>query len=245
MPRTAKPHAVSLPDARRIWLAAQRLDTEAPFGDGPGGDAGRGRASRLRPDRHHQRHRALPPPHPLHPHPGLPPRRPPPCAGGREVGVRVLDPRAVLHPDPGPPLLRRRHAPPPPRGPCLVRLGLRRPTSRKVMRLLRDGGPLSIRDIDDDVLVDKNHPWASRKPSKAALQFAFFMGRVAVSERSGMLKTYDLIDRHFGWETAAEAGLGARHRRLSPRPRAPLPGRRQPRFDHLRRRLVEAGDAQR
>jgi hypothetical protein len=72
---------------------------------------------------------------------------------------------------------------------------------RKVMRLLRDDGPLSIRDIDDDVLVDKHHPWASRKPSKSALQFAFFMGRVAISERTGMLKTYDLIERHFGWET--------------------------------------------
>ena len=27
------------------------------------------------------------------------------------------------------------------------------------------------------------------------------MGRVTISERTGMLKTYDLIDRHFGWET--------------------------------------------
>ena len=38
------------------------------------------------------------------------------------------------------------------------------------------------------------------------------MGRVAVSERIGMLKTYDLIERHFGWDAPAEAGLGARHR---------------------------------
>ena len=37
----------------------------------PRGDAGGGRASRLRADRHDQRHRALPPPHPLHAHPGL------------------------------------------------------------------------------------------------------------------------------------------------------------------------------
>jgi uncharacterized protein len=71
---------------------------------------------------------------------------------------------------------------------------------RKVMTLLRKDGALSIRDIDDDVLVEKHHPWASRKPSKRALQFAFFMGRVTVSERNGMLKTYELIDRHFGWE---------------------------------------------
>jgi len=72
---------------------------------------------------------------------------------------------------------------------------------RKVLTLLRKEGALSIRDIDDDVLVEKHHPWASRKPSKRALQSAFFMGRVTVSERTGMLKTYELIDRHFGWET--------------------------------------------
>jgi uncharacterized protein YcaQ len=71
---------------------------------------------------------------------------------------------------------------------------------RKVMRLLRRDGPLTIRDIDDDVLVEKEHPWASRKPSKRALQLAFYMGLVTVSARAGMLKTYDLVDRHFGWE---------------------------------------------
>jgi hypothetical protein len=70
----------------------------------------------------------------------------------------------------------------------------------KVMRLLRKGGALTIRDIDDDVLVEKVHAWASRKPSKRALQLAFYEGRVAVSERNGMLKTYDLMDRHFGWD---------------------------------------------
>src|SRR6266705_155469 len=34
----------------------------------------------------------------------------------------------------------------------------------KVLTLIRKGGPITIRDIDDDVLVEKNHPWASRKP---------------------------------------------------------------------------------
>src|SRR6195952_4213680 len=41
---------------------------------------------------------------------------------------------------------------------------------RKILKLIRDGGPLSIRDINDDVLVEKDHAWASRKPSKRALQ---------------------------------------------------------------------------
>jgi uncharacterized protein YcaQ len=71
---------------------------------------------------------------------------------------------------------------------------------RRVLSLIRKEGPLSIRDIADDVLVDKNHPWASRKPSKRALQLAFFTGALTVSARSGMLKTYELAERHFGWE---------------------------------------------
>jgi len=70
---------------------------------------------------------------------------------------------------------------------------------RKVLTLIRREGALSIRDIDDDALVEKDHAWASRKPSKRALQLAFFRGALTVSERSGMLKTYELMDRHFGW----------------------------------------------
>lgn len=69
-------------------------------------------------------------------------------------------------------------------------------------RRLKAEGPLSIRDIDDDELVDKTHPWASRKPSKRVLQLMFYQGLVAISERQGMLKTYDLISRHFGWDRA-------------------------------------------
>jgi uncharacterized protein len=76
-----------------------------------------------------------------------------------------------------------------------------RPTDlRKVLTRIRQHGPLTIRDIDDDVLVEKEHAWASRKPSKRALQLAFFRGLVTVSERTGMLKTYELMSRHFGWE---------------------------------------------
>lgn len=69
-----------------------------------------------------------------------------------------------------------------------------------LLKRIREEGPLSIRDIDDDVLVDKIHPWASRKPSKRALQFGFYTGDLTISKRSGMLKTYELTDRHFGWQ---------------------------------------------
>ena len=71
---------------------------------------------------------------------------------------------------------------------------------RKVLARIRKHGALTIRDIDDDVLVEKNHLWASRKPSKRALQLAFYQGVVTVSQRTGMLKTYELTGRHFGWE---------------------------------------------
>src|SRR5260370_33499863 len=73
---------------------------------------------------------------------------------------------------------------------------------RKVMTLIRKDGALTIRDIDDDVLVEKQHLWASRKPSKRALQLAFYTGALTISERNGMLKTYELIERHFGWDKA-------------------------------------------
>jgi hypothetical protein len=71
---------------------------------------------------------------------------------------------------------------------------------RRVLGRIRRGGALTIRDIDDDVLVEKDHPWASRKPSKRALQLAFYRGLLTVNCRTGMLKSYDLTTRHFGWE---------------------------------------------
>src|SRR5207253_1380652 len=64
---------------------------------------------------------------------------------------------------------------------------------RKLLTRIRKHGALTIRDIDDDVLVEKDHAWASRKPSKRALQFAFYRGLLTVSQRVGMLKTYELM----------------------------------------------------
>jgi uncharacterized protein YcaQ len=71
---------------------------------------------------------------------------------------------------------------------------------RKVLKLIRNNGALTIRDIDDDVLVDKQHLWGSRKPSKRALQLLFYTGVLTISARDGMLKTYELMERHFGWD---------------------------------------------
>lgn len=76
---------------------------------------------------------------------------------------------------------------------------------RKVLRLVKRGGALTIRDIDDDVLQEKQHLWASRKPSKRALEYGFYLGVLAISERNSMLKTYELASRHFGWDKPPKA----------------------------------------
>jgi uncharacterized protein len=76
---------------------------------------------------------------------------------------------------------------------------------RKALSRIRKDGALTIRDIDDDVLVEKDHEWASRKPSKRALQLAFYRGVLTVSRREGMLKTYELMTRHFGWDRLPKA----------------------------------------
>src|SRR6185295_2542719 len=81
--------------------------------------------------------------------------------------------------------------------------------TRKVMRLLRRDGALTIRDIEDDVLTEKEHLWQSRKPSKRALQLAFYTGEVTISERTGMLKTYELMTRHFGWDRPPKPAASA------------------------------------
>src|SRR4051812_26028072 len=81
---------------------------------------------------------------------------------------------------------------------------------RKVLDRIRKRGALTIRDIDDDVLVEKNHAWASRKPSKRALQLAFYKGLVTVSQRTGMLKPTSL-------QTGTSGGSARRRRHRSPR----------------------------
>lgn len=186
-------------EARRIWLAAQRLDSTAPFGDGP--DATRAAIEHLgyvqidtinviERCHHHILFTRIPAYQREH------------LRRAQTIDKTVFeywthalsyipthDLRFFL-------AAMKRHRDNPGGW-----FGTVTPSDlRKVMTLLRKEGALSIRDIDDDVLVEKHHPWASRKPSKRALQSAFFMGGVTVSERTGMLKTYELIDRHFGWD---------------------------------------------
>ena len=194
-----RPHSLTQAQARRIWLRAQRLDVSAPFGDGP-------EATRLAIEHlgyvqidtinviercHH---------HILFTR--IPGYRRADLHTAQSIDKSVFeywthalayvptrDIRFYL------PDMRRHRREPHPRFE-----GVQPQDMRKVLTRIRSGGPLTIRDIDDDVLVEKDHPWASRKPSKRALQQAFYAGVVTVSQRTGMLKSYELMDRHFGWE---------------------------------------------
>ena len=76
---------------------------------------------------------------------------------------------------------------------------------KKVLDLIEKEGPVSIRDIADDKLVEKTHAWGSRKPSKKALTLGFHSGRLVINERLGMLKKYELTQRHFDWEVEPKA----------------------------------------
>jgi uncharacterized protein len=75
---------------------------------------------------------------------------------------------------------------------------------RRVLSRIRRDGALTIRDIKDEA-VKKDYAWASRKPSKRVLELAFYKGLLTISQRVGMLKTYELMTRHFGWDRLPRA----------------------------------------
>lgn len=71
---------------------------------------------------------------------------------------------------------------------------------RTLLKRIEKEGPLSIGEIEEEK-KDKDHEWASRKPSKRVLQYLFYSGALTISERVGMQKKYELTTRHFGWNT--------------------------------------------
>ncbi len=79
---------------------------------------------------------------------------------------------------------------------------------RRVKAQLSRHESLSVDDFDDDPggkrRVDKDHPWASRKPSKRVLEYLFHRGDLVIAKRQGMRKHYALASRHFGWKKVPE-----------------------------------------
>lgn len=207
MSRAALLHPLSQRQARRIWIRAQRLDVRAPFGTGAGAVAEAvAHLGYVQIDTIHVIERS-------HHHilfTRIPDYRRADLRQAQSVDRSVFEywthalsyvaardfrffiPDMKLH-------RREGHQWFPSVTPADM---------RKVMRLVKRG-PLTIRDIEDDVLVEKSHLWASRKPSKRALQLAFYTGAVTISERNGMLKTYELMGRHFGWERFPKAASSA------------------------------------
>jgi uncharacterized protein YcaQ len=209
MPVTVdQPHGLTKAQARHIWLQAQRLDVAAPFGDGPAATAAAvahlgyvqiDTINVIERCHHHILWTRIPGYRRAHLHQAQ--------TIDKSVFeywthalayVPTADLRFFLRA-----MQRHRRAP---------RGGLASVTKaelRKVLALVRTTGGVTIRDIDDDVLVEKEHLWASRKPSKRALQLGFYTGVLTISERRGMLKTYELMDRHFGWETPPKPASAA------------------------------------
>src|SRR3954451_15723965 len=70
-------------------------------------------------------------------------------------------------------------------------------------RIPREGA-ITIRDIGE-AREAKDYAWGSRKPAKRALEAAFYKGQLTISRRTGMLKTYELLTRHFGWDRLPRA----------------------------------------
>lgn len=198
MSRAAKPLSLSTTQARQIWLRAQRLDTREPFGEGPAAVADAvSHLGYVQIDTINVIERC-------HHHilfSRIPSYRRADLRHAQSVDRSVFeywthalsyvpskDFRFFL------PAMREHK-----REGHKWYASVTPADTRKVMRLLR-AGPLTIRDIEDDVLTEKEHLWQSRKPSKRALQLAFYTGVATISARQGMLKTYDLMTRHFGWD---------------------------------------------
>jgi len=210
MPRKSEPHPLTKNQARRIWLHAQRLDTTVPFGEGARATAeavahlGYVQIDTINVIERCHHHILFS---------RIPNYRRADLRAAQSVDKSVFeywthalsyvpakDFRFFL------PVMKEHK-----REGHRWYASVKPADTRKVMRLLRRDGALTIRDIEDDVLREKEHLWHSRKPSKFALQLAFYTGAVTISERSGMLKTYELMERHFGWDkppkqaTASEA----------------------------------------
>ncbi len=207
MPRAAaSPPELPLADARRIWLHAQRLDAAAPFGGGPAatqaavehlGYVQIDTINVIERSHHHILWTRIPDYRRADLHQALSVDRTVfeywthalAYVPTRDFRYFIADMRGETRPK------------------TWFR-GVTREEVRRVVARVRREGALTIRDIDDDELVDKDHPWASRKPSKRALQLAFFDGLLTISARSGMVKTYELTRRHFGWAKPPRPATG-------------------------------------
>src|ERR1043165_9052935 len=176
----AKPVPLSKKQARRIWLHAQRLDEAAPFGEGPAAvPAAVQHLGYVQIDTinvvercHHQ---IL--------YTRIPDYRREHLRQAQSVDKSVFEywTHALSYIPTANSRFFTRAMKSEDGGRSLTFSLVKRGDLQKVLGRIRRNGPLTIRDIDADVLVEKIHEGASRKPSKRALQLAFFRGIVTIS----------------------------------------------------------------
>ena len=198
-PASRKSVAIGNAQARRIWLHAQRLDEDAPFGDGPAatpaaiehlGYVQIDTINVIERCHHHILFTRIPGYRREHLH------------RAQSIDKTVFEYRA--HALAYIPTADMRHYTGKMRehrqrvADGLTTVSVK--DVRRVLARIKQHGPLSLRDIDDDIPVEKDHAWASRKPSERTLRMAFYGGELTVSQRTGILKTFELINRHFGWD---------------------------------------------
>src|ERR1700730_1655740 len=165
MSRVDNPHPLTKAAARRIWLRAQRLDTKTPFGEGPAATAQAvehlgyvqiDTINVIERSHHHILWNRIPE------------YRRADLRQAQSVDKSVFeywthalsyvpsrDLRFFI------PAMKRHQ-----REGHKWLSSVKPADLRKVMKLIRRDGALTIRDIDDDVLTEKEHLWASRKTAK-------------------------------------------------------------------------------
>ena len=112
---------------------------------------------------------------------------------------------------------------------------------RKVMRLLRRDGPLTIRDIDDDVLVEKDHRLGEPQAVEAGAATRLLHGAGDGRRPGGDAEDLRPDRPAFRLGAPAAPGDGGPDRRLCARPRDPRAGDREPRFRLLHGCAAEDG----
>ncbi len=110
---------------------------------------------------------------------------------------------------------------------------------RKVLRLVKRDGALTIRDIEDDVLQDKAHLWASRKPSQAGAEIRVLHRRAGGQRAQRHAEDLRPDDATFRLGQAAEGRVRRRDHGLSAGPGLARARHRQPRFDLPPRRAAK------
>ena len=181
-----KPVSIPIEQARRVWLHAQRLDERAPFGDGPAAtQAAIEHLGYVQIDTINVVERA-------HHHilfSRIPNYRRGDLAHVQSVGKSVFEywTHALAYvPVRDMPFYlneMRHHLSEPMRWYADADPN----DLKRLLRQIRKDGAMSIRDVEVDELIEKDHPWASRKPSKRVLQYGFYSGELNISERNGMV----------------------------------------------------------